>query len=228
MNDDDNNDELKYFEKTALEIEEEDILKRVQENRDLRINASRKLEQMRKQGNERQKRYEEVEKELLLLHKRELYEHIVQERLAEEEIKRKMDDLELEQRVVLLKLEEIEAKSAVKKEGMDNSSMLKMIEDTFEPAIKRMGDISNVSDIIQKSLESSNFYAEVSAKVSSELQLALRASHAQSREQLTLRRKELINERFEKENRLQEIRALLNEDSANGYYHYYYYYYRYY
>jgi hypothetical protein len=183
---------------------------------------------MRKQGNERQKRYEEVEKELLLLHKRELYEHIVQERLAEEEIKRKMDDLELEQRVVLLKLEEIEAKSAVKKEGMDNSSMLKMIEDTFEPAIKRMGDISNVSDIIQKSLESSNFYAEVSAKVSSELQLALRASHAQSREQLTLRRKELINERFEKENRLQEIRALLNEDSANGYYHYYYYYYRYY
>lgn len=222
---DNDDDELRYFEKTALEIEEENISRRVQENRDLRINASRKLEQMRKQGSERQKRYEEVEKELLLLHKRELYEHIIQERLAEEEIQKKMEDLELEQRMILLKLEEIEAKNAIKKEGIDNSSMLKMIEETFEPAIKRMGDIPNVSEIIEKSLESSNFYAEVSAKVSSELQLALRASHAQSKELLTLRRKELINERFEKEARLQEIRAILNEDSANGitsiYYDYY-------
>ena len=136
--------------------------------------------------------------------------------LVEEEIQKKMEVLEFEQQIILLKLEEIQVKSAIKKEGVDSSTMLKMIEETFEPALKRMGDIPNVSEIIQKSLESSNFYAEVSAKVSSELQLALRTSHAQSKELLTLKRKELINERFEKEARLQEIRAILNEDSTNG------------
>jgi hypothetical protein len=202
-NDDDDDDEYKLFEKTELEMEEERLALRVEENRDQRINASRRLEQMRKQGNDRQKRYDEVEKDLLLLHKRELYEHIIHERLAEEEIRRKMENLELEQRLILLKLEEIEEQNVLKKDCMDSVSMKEMVESTFEPALKRMGDIPNIHEIIKRNSESSNFYAEVSAKVSNELQLALRASHALSKEQLTLKRKELINERFEKEARLQ-------------------------
>ena len=187
----------------------------------MRIAASRKLEQTRRQGYERQKRYDDVEKDLLLLHKRELYEHIIQERLAEEEIKRKMENLELEQRLILLKLEEIEELNSIQKDRVDSGSMKEMVEQTFEPALKRMKDIPDVAEIIKRNSESSNFYAEVSAKVSNELQLALRTSHAQSKEQMTLKRKELINERFEKEARLQEIRELLHEEnSANGMYNY--------
>ena len=218
VNDDaDDDDGYKLFEKTELEMEEDRLALRVEENRDQRINASRRLEQMRKQGNDRQKRYDEVEKDLLLLHKRELYEHIIHERLAEEEIRRKMENLELEQRLILLKLEEIEEQNVLKKDCMDSVSMREMVESTFEPALKRMADIPNVQEIIKRNSESSNFYAEVSAKVSNELQVALRTSHALSKEQLTLKRKELINERFEKEARLQQIRTILHEEnSVNG------------
>ena len=148
--------------------------------------------------------------------KRELYEQMLQARLEKEETQKKVDKLDLQQRVALLKIEEYnrlrKEDEAASAEG--KTSTQSKLRAGIEPAMKHLAHVSNAREILESRLGSqAQDNDEVnSTAITQELQHALREAYVKKKEELLNERTQLTSDRFQLESRLGQLK---NNDMAD-------------
>jgi hypothetical protein len=190
----------------------------LRKNREERLKVARRLAEMREQQPELELRKLERQKDLIIERKRELFESMLQARIEKEEAQKKVDRLDLEQRITMMKSEEYSRRrkedEAMVEERLKSRSRLK---EDLEPAMKHLAHVPDAQDIIDRGL-AGGADEQNSVAITQELQHALREAYTHRKEELLEERKRLTAGRFEIEARLGQLKDVEKkaEDSSSG------------
>jgi hypothetical protein len=199
-------------DKSYLDLEADRIQDKIQQKRDLRIETARNITNLQNVGGSRNKRRNLVEQEILKQNKKDIYENILEEILIKNEKDDNLKKIELEQRSVLLKLEEIARakKNAIDLNEVKNSN--NEITNHFDPMLKYLNNVESANEIIHNydfsrtTVDATPNNVEINTQITNDLQFALREIHSNSNDDILKRRKELIQTRFQVEERLSQLR----------------------
>lgn len=208
------------YDKSYLDIEADKIQDKIQHTRDLRIETARKITNLQNVGGSRNKRRNLVEQEILKQNKKEIYENILEEILLKNEKEGSIKKIELEQRSILLKLEEI---AKAKKNAIDLNDVKHSINEItkhFDPLLKYLNNVESANEIIHNydfsrtTVDATPNNVEINTQITNDLQFALREIHSNTNDDILKRRKELIQTRFQVEERLSQLRR--SEEVVNN------------
>ena len=201
---------------TALDVASIDITSKLAENREERLRVAKRLDQMSSHGGDRERRQRELQKELALLRKRDLYEQMLVARLGQEEVTSRVNQIEAEQHRVLLRLETAARRKQEQQDMLlrDESGARQRALDALAPALAFMGHIPAMKNIVRGEGQlggggDGGADDGSGGAITKALQLALRESYIKQKEDIMTRRRELTASRFELEERLDELRAQL-------------------
>lgn len=198
---------------STLDVNSNDLSEQLRKNREERLKVARRLQEMREKQPELEMRKLERQKGMIVERKRDLFEQMLQARMEKEEAQKKVDTLDLQQRVALMKIEEYsrlrKADESAVEDRMRNRDRLQA---DLEPAMKHMAHVSDAQEILERGLAGGGD-EENSSAITQELQHALREAYIQKQEELLEERKQLTAGRFELESRLGQLKEF---DHAPG------------
>jgi len=203
-------------ERQEEEDDNDEQAKRLKKNRDDRINVARQLGDLRKLAGQRKQKRQEALRDIVKLEKKKIYESIALQMLAREETEKKLEEVELQQKEAMVRLQELE-KARQRNRTLNQettNAMIDKTEENLQPVLERLKDASDdVDAIMSKHRQVFSDDHEVTAIMSNELYHSLRKLHMKKEADISAKRQELLKERFEIEERLMK----LHESKGNTY-----------
>lgn len=176
------------------------ISQKLHENRDERLRIAKRVNDKSASSGDRSKRERDLQKEVALLNKRDLYEKMMDAKSVQEDAQNKFNRIEREQNLAALKLEGVARKKQVQLDSLQTASAV------FDAN-------TTLSNILNENTGNLLSHDENYASVKHALQLALREAYIKKKEGILSKRKQLIAGRFQLEARLEELRLSLRPEA---------------
>ena len=200
----------------GLDFNAENLSGKLQNNREERLRVARRLQELRDKEPELELKKIQKQKDIIASRKRDIYEQLTLARLERKSIQEKIDSLDLQQKVSIMKLETYNKLDS--DEAIVHSDMQNKLKESLEPALSFLDQIPDAKQILEAGIANSEDkdYEQSSTAITQELQHALRESYMKNKEDLLEERRILTAGRFELESRLGQLKELDGLDSENN------------